>query len=272
MQPLTAFHSVALESLPVEDAIAFVARHGYDAIELNAETLPWARPHVTDATPPQEREKIRRAVAEAGLAISSISAHIPLAPPDEEERQRAVAFTKGCIDLAVDLGTDIVHGLAGEPAPGQDLDQAWPALVDSVRACTAYAAQRNVRFAFEAVTGMIVHNVASLQRLLDEVPGLYVNFDPSHLAVEGDDIPAAVAALADKIVHCHFKDALGKPGDYKFPPLGEGKVDLQAFLQALRRNGYRGYISVEYEGHVFGYEEEIEKTAEKSLRFIKANW
>lgn len=272
MQPLTAFHSVALESLPVEEAIRFVARHGYDAIELNAETLPWARPHVTDATPPEERAKIRRAVEEAGLAISSISAHIPLASPDEAERERAVAFTKGCIDLAVDLGTDIVHGLAGELAPGQDPDEAWAALLDSVRACTEYAAQRNVRFAFEAVTGMIVHNVASLQRLLAEVPGLYVNFDPSHLAVEGEDIPAAVATFAGKIIHCHFKDALGKPGDYKFPPLGEGEVDLGAFLQALRRNGYRGYISVEYEGHVFGYEEEVDKTADKSLKFIKANW
>ena len=35
-----------------------ISQHKYDAIELNAETLPWATPHLHDKTTDNELEKI----------------------------------------------------------------------------------------------------------------------------------------------------------------------------------------------------------------------
>ncbi len=36
-------HSVGLHEYPIETVIQRVATAGYDAVELNAKTLPWAR-------------------------------------------------------------------------------------------------------------------------------------------------------------------------------------------------------------------------------------
>ena len=43
----SCFHSVGLPDRSLDEAIRMVADAGYDAIELNAETLPWALPHIT---------------------------------------------------------------------------------------------------------------------------------------------------------------------------------------------------------------------------------
>ena len=52
------------------EAIDKVADAGYATIELNAETLPWAQPHVTPATSAAERAAIRDATARRGIGIS----------------------------------------------------------------------------------------------------------------------------------------------------------------------------------------------------------
>ena len=43
----SCFHSVGLPDRTLPEAIAMVADAGYAAIELNAETLPWAPAHIT---------------------------------------------------------------------------------------------------------------------------------------------------------------------------------------------------------------------------------
>ena len=85
----------------------------------------------------------------------------------------------------------------------------------------------------------------------------------------GDDPVKAVYNLKDYIVHTHAKDgeqlkpfdtkALYSPRYYGLPavkgkgilynelPLGEGKVDFDAYLGALREIGYDGYLTIERE-------------------------
>ena len=58
----SCFHSVGLPALPILAAIDKVADAGYAAIELNAETLPWAPAHVTPETSDAERQAIVDAV------------------------------------------------------------------------------------------------------------------------------------------------------------------------------------------------------------------
>jgi sugar phosphate isomerase/epimerase len=76
------FHSVGLSQCSILTAINKVAAAGYKAIELNAETLPWADPHVTPQTPSDERAAIAAAAKQAGLIISAISAHVPMVDAD----------------------------------------------------------------------------------------------------------------------------------------------------------------------------------------------
>ena len=78
-------------------------------------SAPWTKPHVTPDLSSDERAEIRRLASDHDIELSSISAHVSLVESESEARQSNLDFMKGCIDLALDLGTNVVHGLAGNP-------------------------------------------------------------------------------------------------------------------------------------------------------------
>ena len=55
-----AFNSVAFHQSSLDDVIPLLHLLGYDAIELNAESLPWALPHMTPALGQKERDRLKR--------------------------------------------------------------------------------------------------------------------------------------------------------------------------------------------------------------------
>jgi hydroxypyruvate isomerase len=67
--------------------------------------------------------------------------------------------------------------------------------------------------------------------------------DLYHLASNGDDLDAAIAGYAGYagyVAHVQIADAPGRGEP------GSGQLDLDRYLAALARRGYRGWVSLEY--------------------------
>ena len=138
------FHSVGLHKHPIEAAIERVARAGYEAIELAAESLPWARPHVTPDLSGEERKRLRRRAQDAGVAISAVGGHANMVEADPEIRRANMEYILGCVDLASDLGTDVEHLISGMAPAGVPHEEAWDWLVDGVARCIERGQARGV--------------------------------------------------------------------------------------------------------------------------------
>ena len=65
-----------------------------------------------------------------------------------------------------------------------------------------------------------------------------------------------------------MKDGVGQFPDFKFPPLGMGKIDFDKLVSALARIGHQGTCSVEYEAQVFGYQENEQEILDHGRRFL----
>ncbi|WP_165244967.1 sugar phosphate isomerase/epimerase family protein [Paludisphaera soli] len=122
-------------------------------------------------------------------------------------------------------------------------------LLDVLGRAGDLAAAKGVTLAFE--TGQ--ETAALLRRTLDDLksPNLKVNFDPANMLLYdmGDPIEA-VKILGPDIRSVHLKDARrpkvkGAWGEEV--PLGEGEVDIRAFVKALKGAGYQGPLVVERE-------------------------
>jgi L-ribulose-5-phosphate 3-epimerase len=193
---------------------------------------------------------------------------------DREMNPQKVEKSKRILDLAVDLGTNIVTthiGIIPE-------DPATPVFESMQKACEelgVYAKSLNAYFAIE--TGP--ETSLRLKTFLDTLStnGVSVNFDPANMImVTGDDPVEGVKLLKDYIVHTHVKDgvrfkqvdprdvygALGYGGGvdheqiakmvtegeyFRELPLGGGKVDLPSYFAALQEIGYQGYLTIERE-------------------------
>lgn len=250
---ITSFHTGTLGELSAVDAARRVLDAGYDAVELNAETLPWAPPHVGPDTPNEVRSRL------AALGpYAAIAAHGPgLSSPNDEIRRKAIDWTIGCAQLACDIGAPIIHVIPGDGPADEtlgfsggrgDLDSFRRSLIHIVEACEPLG----IRVGLEPIVNQLIATTDGAEQLLAEIPGLGISFDPSHLFVATHDVAGAARRLGSRVTNAALKDGHGDPHDFAFPFLGEGQIDFVEMLVILREQGFDGAVSVEYEAHVFG--------------------
>ena len=264
----SCFHSVGLPDRPLMDAIRMVAATGYRSIEINAETLPWAKAHITPDASADERRAVAEACRLHGLSIPAVGAHVAMVSEDPAKRAAAIAYVNGCTDLARDLGSPYVHILSGPVDGSGDTKEAWGWFRQAVEATVAHAQSRGIGLGVEAIAGHLFHAIDDYRRMRRELPGIpfKVNFDPSHLIVQGENPRRVVDELGGDIAHVHLKDGKGRFPEFEFPPLGKGAIDFAGLANALGKLGYSGALSVEYEAQVYGYRE----TEDEILRSGKA--
>jgi sugar phosphate isomerase/epimerase len=184
-------------------------------------------------------------------------------PTTRAERLERLAWA---LDRTRHLGlTDLMLHAGFIPEPG-DADRR--PFLDTLGKVSSLAQARGVTVAFE--TGQ---ETADLLRLtLDELrcANLMVNFDPANMLLydKGDPL-RAVEILGPDIRSVHVKDARRPtvPGQWgEEVPLGQGEVNIRAFLQTLQKVGYQGPLCVERE---VGNQQERLRDVAHGIRYIR---
>jgi L-ribulose-5-phosphate 3-epimerase len=154
-------------------------------------------------------------------------------------------------------------GFLPEPA-----DPDRKPFLDTLGQVSTLAAAKGVTVAFE--TGQ--ETASLLRRTLDELkcPNLKVNFDPANMLLydKGDPLQA-VEVLGPDIRSVHVKDAIRTktPGAWgEEVPLGQGQVNIRAFVQTLKKVGYRGPLCIERE---VGNQEERLRDVAHGIRYLR---
>jgi sugar phosphate isomerase/epimerase len=76
--------------------------------------------------------------------------------------------------------------------------------------------------------------------------------DIGHAARAGEDVVQAVAAAGPRLFEMHFKDLRDPKGPHDQPafsqcPVGDGALPIPAIFKQLKKQGYQGVCSLEYE-------------------------
>lgn len=159
-----------------------------------------------------------------------------------------IAHTKRCVDFGSQVGAPILTTHVGV-MPQDPGCPAYRRLLDTVRRVADYCAAAGMSFALE--TGQ--ETAEALSEFISAVGrgNVGVNFDPANMVLYGTGRPIqAVAALAPHVMHVHVKDGLypEQEGDLGTEvPLGEGEVDIEQYIVALRAIGYHGPLIIERE-------------------------
>jgi sugar phosphate isomerase/epimerase len=179
--------------------------------------------------------------------------------------ERLERFT-WALDRTRALGlTDLMLHAGFLPEPG---DPDRKPFLDTLGKVSALAQAKGVTVAFE--TGQETADL--LRRTLNDLkcPNLKVNFDPANMLLydKGDPLKA-VELLGPDIRSVHVKDAnrTAVPGTWgEEVPLGKGQVNIKAFVQTLKKVGYRGPLCIERE---VGDQEGRMKDVAHGIRYLK---
>ena len=194
----------------------------------------------------EDREDIVKLVRENGLVFSAVCADFGLNFKDKAGNGEGVKRTMAMMDLARDLGTNIITTHIGHVPEDEECEDYYN-MVSTIEALGKYGDETGVVFATE--TGP--EKALPLRRILEkaDTKSAKVNFDPANLVMcSAQNAAEGVYILHDYIAHTHAKDGIMlREGGWQEKILGEGDVNYHAYLSALKDVGYDGFLTIERE-------------------------
>ena len=243
------------------DIVSKVKEMGFDAVEFTdiagAGDL---------ALQKENARKIREEADRVGLEISNYTIGANLYQPTAEEVDAEVERLKGQVEIAAILGAKVMrHDVCwqlGKTGSARSFGLMLPTIAEAARRVAEYAATFGIKTCSEN-HGFIAQDSYRVEQLFNAVNhdnyGLLV--DIGNFICVDEDPAQAVSRVAPYAVHVHLKDMLVRPEPvgpicnatrgcnyFAGTVVGEGDIPVKKCLQILKKAGYDGIVSLEYEG------------------------
>jgi L-ribulose-5-phosphate 3-epimerase len=234
----------------IEQCIDLAADMGFDGVEFLHKQM--------ENESNDYLQRLKRRALLYGLDICGLSTHQTFLTPDAEERQRNVAHTIGCIELAYKLGIPTIRVNTGTWRTSKDFDElmknrgiepprkgytdedgfGW--VIDGFEKCLKSAERCGVLLALENHWGL-GRTPEGLLRIVNAInsPWLGVLMDTGNFLEDPYD---KLEKIAPKTVYVQAKTYYGGGLWYTLD------LDNERIAAILRKHKYRGYISLEFEG------------------------
>jgi sugar phosphate isomerase/epimerase len=174
-----------------------------------------------------------------GLQISGAAVGNRFTDADEGERAKQIQYVKDWIGISVKLGAPCLRVFAGGTPKEHSEAEARQWTIDGLKTCAEYAAQRGVLLALE--------NHGGITSTADQVIDLVTSVNSEWVGVNLDtgnfrqDPYGSLARVAPYAVTAHAKTEIPKAGG------GSEEADFSKIVNLLNGQGYKGYLSIEYE-------------------------
>ena len=263
-----------------EEGIKKAALLGLQGVQIYATTGDFS-PELSD----EKKAEYKKLLKDNGLVVSALCGDMGgFGFERAEDNADRIEKTKKIVDLAVEFGTNVVTTHIGV-IPEDKSNPRYKVMLDALTECGLYAKSKGVTLAIETGPEKAKTLLAFIE---DTKGGVGVNLDPANFTmVTGQDAVEAVYILKDYIVHTHLKDgrmldknqdptdvyhafalggvdALNACEGFIELPIGEGDVDWDNYIKALKEIGYDGFLTIEREAG-----DDPVKDMELAANFIK---
>ena len=223
---------------------------------------PWSR--IFPSTDPKYLDEFRAAVEKAHSSVVDIAVdgEDSQFAADEVERNKAVAFGKLWVDVGAALASPSIRThLAGSQNSKPDVARA----ADTLSKVAEYAAKKNVVVHLEN-DDPVSEDPFFIVEVIDKVNSPWLRALPDF----GNSLAAHDETFSNRAMEAMFAHAYGichvKDGEAN----AEGKqvhVDLAHTFAILKKHGYKGYCSIEYDAPGDPYKPTVE-LVEQTIKFL----
>jgi sugar phosphate isomerase/epimerase len=238
--------------------------------------------HIT----PQTQREVKELMQKTGLSLVSI---IPdhfgeekwgkgaFSSKDSGIRREAIDLTKALMDVAANLGGDLISLWPGQD--GYDYiftadyikERTW--FEEGVAECCAYRNDMRIAVEYKIKEPRVRSYPATVASTLLMVEAIGaencgVTIDYGHAVVAYENVAESVAILkkhGDKLFHIHMNDNFGLWDDDMIAG-SVHTIPYVEFLYWLKRTGYKGFISMDQ----YPYREDGIRAVEESIGWLEA--
>ena len=271
------FHSLGTAADP-EPALDIIGEMGFSGVELIVTASRDLKEFWTEA----RIERINQKLRQNKLLVSQFVLFQPvvedLSSTDRTAREQALDnFEVGC-RIGKKLGAPLINIVAPwaremkgptgylpryyeitNPKPGQkyhidiakgfDWERVWNAYVETTKACLSRAKAHGLKFSIEQHTHCLIPDAASFLLLWDQIrdDDLGYNLDAGWTLLQREYPPIAIYKVGRHLMNVHMRDIDGLMR--QFPAFGQGVMDIEAIVTALKQVGFNGFASIEQDRH-----------------------
>jgi sugar phosphate isomerase/epimerase len=265
-----ALHTMAMAKIPVEDAISAAAQMGFDGIEIIVRDDGVFRADATDG----QIESIVAAAKENGVEISSLTPYYnEYHHTDSAIRKTHLGGLMRTVELAGRMGVKNVRAFGGVEHKELDQKRLWGNAIAGLKEVGAMAARSGISINVEnhhvTLTPTGEKTIELLNAVgLENVRALYDPCNVLFFDIEG--WKDTLGVQLGRIGYVHVKDYYIQGKERRACPVGDGMVPWAQIIPLLKKSGYDGFLSFEYEKLWFPSElPDPEIGLASSLRHIK---
>ena len=260
---------------PIEYCIDKASEFGFDGIELLLIQM--------ESEENGYLQKLKKRAFDSGLDIMGLSTHQSFVSPDASKRKENIELTKHQIEVAYSLGIPTIRintGRWGTTKPigkksefdvlmdnkgvesvidGYSEEEGFKWVIDSIEQCIPTAEKCGVVLGLENHwgLGLTSKGVMKIVNAIDS-PWLSVTLDTGNFFDNREE------QLAELAPHTCLIQAKTYYGGAKWPAFDQINIDYKSIGELMRKNNYKGYISLEFEGN-----EDANTAIPKSLELLR---
>ncbi|HHX69338.1 MAG: sugar phosphate isomerase/epimerase family protein [Miniphocaeibacter sp.] len=292
------FISSIFPDLSFEEVIDFASEQGFEAVEIacwpvgKAERRYAGVTHIdVDDLDENKVDEIKNYCRKKSVEISALAYYPNNLDGNLENRDKYNNHLLKVIEAAGKLGVKIVNTFIGR-IQDKNLDDnlnilndVWDPILDFAESKDIIIGIENCPMFFTYDEWPAGKNLASsphnIKLIFDKLnnKNIGLNYDPSHLVIQGMDYLKPMIQFKDRLYHLHFKDItidkdkldeygfFAPPNSYSIPKIpGHGDIDWSKFISTVLDIGFDGYACIEIEDRNF---EDSLENRKKSLIISK---
>jgi sugar phosphate isomerase/epimerase len=247
-EPLLSFSTLGCPDWTFRQITDFAVQHGYKGLEVRGIQRQLDLARCPEFSSEEARQRTMALMKQKGLVFVGLGSSANLHLPEGAEREKNLAEAKRFIDLSRQVACPYVRVFPNNLPKEGDKKATMDLIAKGLLELGVYAKDRQVTVLMETHGDVVkIEDLAAIMEAAEHTHAGLVWDVTNMWAVTRESPVDAYKKLKKYIRHTHIKDAKLVGGKPEYTLLGQGDVPIFEAIDALRKGGYKGYYSFEWE-------------------------
>ena len=247
--PPLSFSTLGCPDWSFDQIVGFAVQHNYSGIEIRGvqRELDLSKsPHFNTSSAIAET---RKKIADKKLKIVGLGSSAAMHHAAKSDREKAFDEAKRFIDIASKVGCPYVRVFPDKLPKEQEKQKTLDLITEGLSTLASHAKGSGVKVLMETHGDVVyVDDIVSVMNAVTARSNVGLIWDISNMWMVTKESPTQVYGKLKKwIEHTHLKDLKLVDGKAQYTLTGMGEVPAFEAVDLLMQDGYKGFLSFEWE-------------------------